>query len=375
MPTWLLLALALLFWLVTPAQAHRPGESYVYVDVTETEMSGRFHIRLADLTKAVDLDTNRDGLADEAEFEAKVSEVYGHLIEQLTFYDGTTKHKVQISGHSFFGPDHARQVNISFDVPSLGPPPEALSVEYRFLYDDADPAHRPMLLQASNYRLHLAHNESVASLVFETNAERQALSLMPPPMAGILFDFFIHGAHQVLSEPARILFAIALLLPVVMLRSATGWKPRHTTKSTVTAAGLVVTLFTVGFMATLAFAAFKVLKLSSDLGQVLLALSVLLLAIDNFRPLPYLRGAQVALVLGALHGLGPNDFMKEIGLNLGFAEFALLGFGLGLWVAMALIAGVVIPLIDLVRQDPLYPRLALRFSSVPLAIGTALWFV
>ena len=370
-----LLALALLVWMTMPVEAHRPGESYIYVDVTETEMTGRFHIRLADLTKAVDLDANRDGFADEAEFEAKASEVHDYLIGRLTFYDGTKAHKVQISGHSFFGPDHSRQVDISFDVPSLGPPPEALSVEYRFLYDGPDPAHRPMLLQASNTRLRLAHNESIVSLVFEEDAERQTVSLVPPPMSEIFMGFIMHGAHQILSEPARVLFAVALLLPVVMLRSGTGWTPRETTNSAVAAAALVTTLFALGFVATLSLAAFQVFALSSDLGQGMLALSVILLAFDNFRPLPYLRGAHVALVLGALHGLGPNDFIKELGLHQAFAEIALAGFGVGLWIAMALVAGVVIPLLALVRRDPLYPRLALRYSSVPLALGTALWFV
>ncbi len=370
-----LLALAVLIWTGTPAEAHRVGESYIYVDVTDDEMTGRFHIRLADLTKAVDLDANGDGRADDAEFEAKSDQVNDYLADRLSFFTGGERHKVRFSGHGFFGPEDARQVDIRFEIPTLGPPPEALEVEYRFLYDRVDPAHRPMLLQASNTRLRLKDNEAMVSLVFEPGAERQVLSLVPPPFAELFGRFVLRGVYQILKEPVRILFAIILFLPAVMLRTGTGWTPGETTRGAIADAVQSLTLFAVGFTAALALPVFQVLTPAKEVAQALFVLSFVLLAVDNFRPFRYLSRAQVALLLGVLHGLGPNVFIKKLGLNEGFAEIALPGFGVGILLAMALIAGVVVPLVALVCREPLYHRFALRYSCLPLMLAAGLWFV
>ena len=370
-----LLALAFLFVTGTPADAHRVGESYVYIDVTDQEMTGRFHIRLADLTKAVNLDTDGDGRAGDAEFEAKSAQVYDYLTDRLSFFTGGQAHKVRISSHGFFGPKDARQVDIRFDIPTLGPPPEALEIEYRFLYDGVDPAHRPMLLQASNSRLRLEKNEAMVSLVFEPGAERQVLSLVPPPLPEIFGRFVVRGVYQILKDPVRILFVIVLFLPAVMLRSGTSWTPGETIRGAIAYARRVATGFALGFTAALALPAFQIVTPAKEIAQILFVLSFIILAVDNFRPLPYLGRTQVALVLGLLQGLGPNVFMRKLGLDEGFVEIALPGFGVGIWLAMALIAAFVIPLIALVCEAPLYQRLALRYSSLPLTLAAVIWFV
>ncbi len=370
-----MLFLALLPMLAAPVQAHRLGESYIYVDVNDVEMIGRFHIRLADVNKAVSLDANGDGIVSEAEFDTRAPDVYRYLTERLSFHAGGAAHRVEISGHRYFGSPIARQVSIEFAIPSLGPPPDAISVEYRFLYDGPDPAHRPMLLQASNTRLNLEDNESMVSLVFGTEAQRQELSLVAPPRLEIFRSFALDGLFRILSKPIRILAALALLLPVVMLRSGAAWRARETAGSVASDAAVVVTAFTLAFAATLALPTYGLLVPSKLAAQALFAVSIVLLAVDNFRPLPRLRRVHVALIVGALQGLGPNGFVDDLGLNRGFAEIALGGFGLGIWVAMALIAGVALPLLFLVRSAPLYEKVALRYASVPLMLGAALWFV
>ncbi len=370
-----ILFLTLLSLAAAPAQAHRPGESYIYVDVSDAEMTGRFHIRLVDVNKAVSLDANGDGEVSEAEYDARAPEVYRYLTERLAFHAGRAAHRVEISGHSFFGPDDARQVDIEFALPSLGPPPETIEVEYRFLYDGSDPAHSPMLLQASNTRLKLEDNEAMVSLVFGTQRERLALSLVPPPPGEIFRGFALDGLFRILSKPIRILAVLALLLPVVMLRSGTAWQARGSARSVAADAAVVVTAFSLAFTATLALPAFDLMAPSKLASQALFATSIVLLAIDNFRPLPRLRRVHVALIVGALQGLGPNGFVDDLGLNRGFADIALGGFGVGVWVAMVVIAGVALPLLYLVRGAPLYEKVALRYASVPLMLGAALWFV
>jgi hypothetical protein len=364
---YLLATLAVVLW-ASAADAHRPGESYVYLDVSESEVTGKLHIRLSDLTKAIPLDQNDDGLIEEGEFEAKVEEVKDYLTGRLTFHDADRVHGVRLSGHRFFGPEDARQVEIDFEIPTLGPPPDNIDVEYRFLYDGIEPAHRPMVLQSSNTRMGLVENEAVASAVFGVGSERQPVSLVPPPPGQIFQDFVFHGIFQALSAPLGVLLLAALFLPSVMRRVGGRWAPLDRAPQALAAAGGVAAAFVAGYMAALVPITQGWTAPLAVSPSVVLALSALVIAADNFRPFAYLRRWHLALALGLAQGALGNGFMHLLGLNQGFAEIALAGFAVGLGLAVTLVAAAVVPLPIVLRSLPVYRRVAHDYASLALVV-------
>jgi len=367
----LLATLIVVLW-TSAADAHRPGESYVYLDVSESEVTGKLHIRLSDLTKAVPLDLNDDGVIEEGEFAAKAEEVKNYLTGGLTFHDAADVHGVLLSGHRFFGPEEARQVEIDFEIPTLGPPPDNIEVEYRFLYDDIDPAHRPMVLQSSNTRMGLVENEAVASAVFGVGSERQSVSLVPPPPGQIFQDFVFHGIFQALSAPLGVLLLAALFLPSVMRRVGGRWAPLDRVHQALAAAAGVVAAFVAGYIVALVPIAQGWTAPLAVPASVVLALSALVIAADNFRPFAYLRRWHLALALGLAQGSLGNGFMHLLGLNKGFAEIALAGFAVGLGLAVALVAAAVMPLPIVLRSLPIYRRMAHDYASLALVfLGAA----
>jgi hypothetical protein len=356
------------------ARAHRPGESYVYIDVTDDGLSGEFHIRLEDVAKAFDLDRDGDGITTEAEVAAGADSIRADLAGRLFFFRDGERHAIAPTALEFFGHARVRQMRLKFDVPGFGPPPEAIDVEYRFLYDGADPDHRPMLLQASNTRMRLAENEATVSLVFEPGAERQTVSLVPPPRGPLFLEFLLHGVRQILGDPDRLLLAVALLLPVVARRRPGRWDPFATLKDSVRNAAVAAAAFGGGLAAALIVLSYVPFRGGPLLGDGLLALSLILVAVDNFRPLPGLARWHVAALAGALQGAGRNDYGGFVGLNGGLVEAVPTGFGAGAAVAVLAVALVIVPALILVRDLPIYRLAALRLGSVALVGVSAAWF-
>jgi hypothetical protein len=355
------------------AVAHRPGESYVYIDVSDAEITGAFHIRLEDLAKAIDLDADGNGSLIDAEVEARREEVANYLRDRLIFHAGGFAHRIVPEELRFFGDPHIRQMELEFDLPTLRPVPESLEVENRFLYEGVDPAHRPMLLQQSNARMRLHENEWFVSLVFEPGAERQSLSLIPPPAGPLFARFLLHGAYMMLTDPDRLLLLGALLLPLVRRRED-GWQPT----GGLTAAARSVCATALALSAGMAAALY--VRMHFGVGPTppfdtgLLALSLALVAVDNFHPIPGLRRWHITLLCGLLQGSGRNDYVGLVGLNKGMPEVVLTGFALGVALAVVIVAAVLVPVLVLLRDMRLYRIAALRLGSVLIIGLSAAWF-
>jgi hypothetical protein len=91
-----------------------------------------------------------------------------------------------------------------------------------------------------------------------------------------------------------------------------------------------VTAFTVAHTLTLALSSYGVVRLSPEIVEPLIALSIVYVAVENVVS-PKLRASRVVLVFafGLLHGLGFAGVLGEIGLPEGQRLTALLGFNVG----------------------------------------------
>ena len=113
---------------INGAHAHRSGESYVYVNVTESGMSGKLHITLAHIAEGVELAATTDGVLTQEEFEQNTDAIFAFFQSRIAFYEGDIKHGVRFTTHEFFGPENDVWVNIGFEMPTMGPPPETLDM-------------------------------------------------------------------------------------------------------------------------------------------------------------------------------------------------------------------------------------------------------
>ena len=177
------------------------------------------------------------------------------------------------------------------------------------------------------------------------------------------------------ARVAGVLFLISLLLPAALRAGARGWEPAERFAPVFWDVFKVVTAFTVAHSITLSLAALAVLELPSRLVESAIALSVLLAALNNLRPLVLGRRWIVAFAFGLIHGFGFASVLADLGLPKDALLVALVGFNAGVETGQLAIVAAFLPAAFWLRGTWLYRRMLLLGGSALIALVAAIWLV
>ena len=237
-----------------------------------------------------------------------------------------------------------------------------LDFRYSLLFD-LDPSHRGLL------NLAWAGASSTAVLGPETGTlrfERGDAGAWP-----VLASYVREGFRHILIGYDHILFLLALLLSV-MLRLARGGGDLRRALIELAA---VVSAFTVGHSITLALAALGVVDPPSRLVESLIALSVVLAALNNVVPVVQRRIWLIALGFGLIHGFGFAGVLRELGLPDRSLIVALFGFNLGVELGQLAVVALFVPLALAIERLHLYPRLVMQVGSGAVGVVAMVWLI
>lgn len=185
-------------------------------------------------------------------------------------------------------------------------------------------------------------------------------------VGAVLATFVPAGIHHIAIGPDHILFVIGLIL----------------LGGSLTRLGLIVTSFTIGHSVTLSLAALDVVSPPGSLVEPAIALSLVLVGVDNLLAGGADAGrrrdlrAPMAALFGLVHGFGFAAVLREFGLPQAAVGWSLFGFNLGVELGqLALVVPLSLGLAAIRRQRPaLARRIAVVGSSV-VALAGAFWFV
>lgn len=135
-----------------------------------------------------------------------------------------------------------------------------------------------------------------------------------------------------------------------------------------------VSAFTLAHSLTLALGAVGVIDIDSRIVEPLIALSLVAVAVENFRPDPpgYLRGA-VVFCFGLLHGLGFASALSETGFHGGAMVRVLLGFNVGVELAQLLVVALCLTPLQYLR--PRREREVRWLGSAGIALTGMYWVI
>lgn len=204
----------------------------------------------------------------------------------------------------------------------------------------------------------------------------------PPPSAATVDhavpqSFVLEGMGHILGGYDHVLFLLCLLLPAVMRRTRTStghqWQPVPSLRDALLPIAGIVTMFTLAHSITLALAAFKLVRIPPSVIEPAIAITIIVTALDNLRPVFRLPRAAVTFLFGLIHGFGFADVLAELDLPSGQFALALFQFNLGLELGqLAIVAGVV-TLLFLLRERQGYPRWAIQAGSMTAMLMGAWW--
>ena len=295
--------------------------------------AGAWDIALRDLDYAIGLDSNQDNAITWGEVKAKQAETAAYALSRLTLGPPGSP-CVPVMGQQLID-NHSDGAYAVLRFTATCPAALVnLDVNYR-LFFDIGPRHRGLLNLSS-------HGENRAAIL-SADEPVQQFALASLSWTAQFADYVREGILHIWSGFDHILFLLSLLLPAVLVRSASRggtWAASPGFKASFWDVLKVVTAFTVAHSVTLSLAALGVVSLPSRLVESAIAASVVLAALNNIFPLVHAGRWIFAFCFGLVHGFGFASVLIDLGLPQGSLLLALVAFNLGVEIGQMVIVAL-----------------------------------
>ncbi len=352
-------------------RAHATGESYVFLDVHPTALVGHAEIRFEDLEKKLGL---QQGEQDPKAFVVANEEVVRDYIrDHFKVRDGDEVYELV-----FASSDVLELPQGLFAIYNLrmtkDPLPDKLTVESRMLFED-DPRHRNLLVINKNAKTGESRGPEATALIFGPDTAVQELDLLNISGLMRLRGFIWQGTLHIWIGIDHILFLIALILPAVLDRRDGAWHPVPTFRRAFWRILKIVTLFTVAHSITLSLTALDFIRLPSPVVESIIALSIVVIALNNLFPIWNDKTWMLILGFGLFHGMGFASVMAHLPFRMNDLVSVVLNFNIGVELGQVAIVAVAFPLLYLMRRSPWFTRGVLGGGSLVVGVVALFWFV
>lgn len=335
------------------AQAHKPSDAYLHLQVEGRFVEQRFDIALRDLERELALDADDDGQLAWGEVRTRWAEIDRLSLQGLSVQaDGAPCTPGAIGTPQLDEHSDGRYAVLTrrWTCPA---PVRTLTPVYR-LFAQGDPTHRGIV------RVQQPGRAETAVLV-PGAAPRSFGAAAEPAFLG----FVTEGVHHILIGSDHILFLLALLLPAVLA------SPRL--RPVLAEVLRVVTAFTVAHSITLALAAFDLVNPPSRWVESVIAASVVFAALNNLVPMVREGRWKLTFAFGLVHGFGFAGALKDAGLVQGALAVPLLGFNLGVEAGQLAIVAAFVTTVWALRTTRLYRQVLLRGGSALIVLVATAW--
>ncbi|MFZ2235502.1 MAG: HupE/UreJ family protein, partial [Dokdonella sp.] len=331
-----------------PALAHKASDAYLTIRAdaaAKGSYEGQWDIALRDLDAAIAIDGNGDRTLTWGEIRIARPRIERYAFDRLAIA-ATSKcslmpNDLLIDRHS---DGHYAVLRFGMACPQAT---DIARIDYR-LMQGIDSTHRGLLQW-------IDAGGAVQSAVLIPGEPRD-ISLLQPSRWSQFKQYLWDGAHHIWIGYDHMLFLISLLLPAVLIRRRRDWIAAESGRAVAMKVAGIVTAFTLAHSITLTLAALGFVQLPSRLVESAIALSVILAAINNIKPLVTERTWAFAFGFGLLHGFGFASALADLGLPRDALALCLLAFNLGVEFGQLCVVAVLLPIAFLLRRSVFYRR-------------------
>ena len=353
---------------------HASGENYVWLNIETNGISGRFELNIDDLDKRLGVDLLEHGATIDEGVVAAAPQVQEFIREHFEVVIRGEALPLEFLDVKIF--EEGRKFAQYYYRIAMEDVPSKITLRNSIFLSKDDPLHRSLLVLAYNERKGEEYGLENAIMAFGPNNQEQELDLDNLPALLNPGDFLWQGTLHIWIGLDHILFLLVLLLMTVMVRGEKGeYQPVVSFKKAFWNVLKVVTVFTIAHSITLSLAALNIIQVSSRFVESAIALSIVVVAINNVFPRFNDKAWLVIFLFGLFHGMG---FATVMGV-LPFRTIALLkpliGFNVGVELGQLAIVMVIFPLLFLFRKTAWYRPVVLVGGSVVIGLIAVYWFV
>ncbi len=373
-------AVALVVSSASAASAHRNDESYLYMDVGDSTLSGRVELPYPDIRTVFGLRLSGSVAEIRAEVEANLELLQQYAKEKSAIgaegefwalaFDGfelLDEEGVGVNGNGY--------VILPFIVAMpLDSVPQVVETVFAPFLDEI-PGRNNIVLVSNDWKRGILEEEANELLIVD--AERPGGEIdFGESNQWRNFRYSIDlGIDHIKTGPDHIFFILVLLLTSVLILMGSVWRPSPSFTYSLRRLVLVATMFTIAHSITFTLAGLDLIPLPpSKLVETLIALSIGAAALHNLRPVLGHREWALAFGFGLFHGMGFAGLVQELDIGRGTQLVSLLGRNVGIEIGQLVIIAIAFPGLFMLRQTRLY-RPILVLSSLGLAALSFVWVV
>lgn len=375
---FLVLLLAILSGHSSTARAHATGETYVWLNVGETDLHGQFQIRLEDLRTKLGIELPEEPDAARQRIAETAPEVWAYLQERFQIFAGGQEIPWDPDGTGLEeAPGFGHFAQYFYRTPEIEVP-DRLTIRNEVLLEH-DRLHRGLLLIETNAKTGQTYGAEFTVQVFSPSTVEQELDLTSVEHILSPRDFVWQGMLHIWIGIDHILFLVALLLPAVLVQrdplTGNKWSRLPHFRSALWNVIKIVTVFTVAHSITLTLAALDIVRLPSALVESMIALSIIFVAVNNIIPRFHVNTLAIIFFFGLFHGLGFASVMGELPFRMVDLIKVVLAFNIGVELGQVIIVAAVMPLLWWLARYRLYPRMVLVGGSLAITVVATHWLI
>lgn len=398
-------AAALVFLGNSIAHGHAKNESYIWLNPQADRFNGHIEFRLEDLRKyfKMDIPSEYDAARTNIiEREAELEEYVRANFELKTIDNEIINYKivkVDLLKNNYFG--HFAQ--FFFETETMKVPSDVL-VKCTFLFEH-DKYSRCLLCTQYNHFTGKKHHEGFYHAVFNPWNSEQPIDFSDLQAVKLGKLYYIwEGIRHIWIGLDHIFFLVTLLLASVLVKRIDGgapidesehdstdedqliskpklikpqyqWLPVEGFKEAFWNIFKIVTIFTIAHSITLALASLDIITLPSRLVESIIALSIILVAINNIIPMFRDQTWVILFLLGLFHGMGFASVMQNLPFRMENLTSLLICFNIGVELGQLTIVATVFPIIYYLRKSHWYKPLILVGGSSIMIVIAGYWFI
>ena len=374
----LLVVAGLLAGLSSDARAHATGESYVWLNVGENELHGQFQLRLEDLRTKLGIDMPEDPEAARQRVAETAPQVWEYIRAKFSLsaageeipWEAVRTDLLEAEGLGHFA-------RYYYQTPDMAVP-DVLTVRNEIFLEE-DRFHRALLLIETNAKTGEQYASEFTVQIFSPTNTVQELDLTAVEAILRPWDFVWQGMLHIWIGIDHVLFLLTLLLPAVLIyqASATGkqWSRLPHFRSALWNLVKIVTVFTIAHSITLTLAALDLVRLPSRFVESVIALSIIVVALNNILPRFRINTLAIIFFFGLFHGLGFASVMGDLPFRMTDMVKVVLAFNIGVELGQVAIVAAAMPFLYWLAKYDFYPRWILMGGSAVIGILAAYWLV
>jgi len=343
-------AVCLLLWGALPVWAHDPGLSAAEVRIGAAQIVVHLSISRSDVESVLSLDLNNDGRLSDSDIAA-ATPLLEEFARNMFELEITDQRVAAVSAEARLDQADTLDFKITFErgagsrirIRSTGIKSLARGHrEYLSVVDERGNKLGEKMLDGASSEFELVINPGLSA---------QADSILP---------FLTLGIEHILTGFDHLVFLLGLLLAGAGFRDV----------------ARIVTSFTAAHSITLALSTFDIVRLPSSAIELLIAVSIVYVGLENVLRRDLKWRWLVTFGFGLIHGFGFASALRELGIGSGAGvALRLVSFNAGVEIGQLAITIVVLPTISKFRNRPVFTARFVPVFSILISIAGGLWLV